>query len=191
MHVIKSSGQLTKMAIIDPKLAQGQPGQYVSMEDTQTKLAVAAALARLEGKEIRWYYKDLKTSGDEKVAMQVIVTEVPPGHVQPFHAHHVLHETTTVESGCVLAIDSDTLTEADKDEIRAQGTLLVAGDMVIEDPDVRHTIMNPDTGTYCIMITVQTPRIPMAEFPHDWVRQEAEAVKAHGAKIVQLQQKKG
>jgi quercetin dioxygenase-like cupin family protein len=189
MKVIKSNGQLTKLAIIDPRLAQGEPGQYVSMEDTQAKLAVAAALARLEGKEIRWYYKDLQTSADEKLAMQIIVTEVPPGHVQPFHAHHVLHEATTVESGCVLAIDSDTLTEVDKDEIRAQGTLLVAGDMVIEDPDVRHTIMNPDTGTYCIMITVQTPRIPMAEFPHDWVRNEAAAVKAHN--VVQLQQKRG
>lgn len=162
-------GQLMPIALIDPKKKFGESGQFNRIEGDTLTLAIEAGKARALGLEIRWYYKDLK-SGDEAIASQIIVTETPPGHIQPFHTHHTLHEFSVVHSGCLLLIESDTLTEEDEEALRAQGTLLHPGGMVIQEAGIRHTVMNPEIASYCVFSTVQTARVGIAEFPKDWHR---------------------
>ena len=167
MLVVPNASLLMKVAVIDPGLEYGQPGQYVSFEGSEALRK--ASLGQLDRKEVRYYYKNLATSSGEPIPSQLIITHIPPGHVQPFHTHESLHEHTIVAEGNIIAIDSETLLEKDVEEIRRLGTLLGVLDMVVEDPGVRHTIMNPNQCR-AVTYTIQTARIPLAEFPHDWVR---------------------
>lgn len=157
------------IAVIDPRKMFGEPGQYRKYTGTLEEMATVIAKARLEECELRYYFKDLKTSDGEVVPSQVIITEVPPRHIQPFHTHEKLHELTLVKSGSIIAIDSPDLTEKDAEKIESQGALLKEGEMVLEDPMVRHSIMNPNRH-YAMILTVQTARIPLEQFPADWQR---------------------
>lgn len=184
MKIINPRGELMKVAIIDPALRHGEPGQYVAIEETGAELLVAVARARFEEKEIRYYYKELDTEHGEKVMSQIIITEMPPGHVQPFHTHHTLHEIIYVQSGCVVAVETDDLSESDSDKIREQGTLMYPGAMMINEPGGRHTMMNPDVGSWAVTVCVQTARIPLDAFPADWVRDRPDSDAAR--KVIEL-----
>lgn len=174
MIIVPNKERLLKVALIDPKLAYGQPGQYVGREGTTADMLKFASEGDVDGKEVRYYYKNLATSAGEPVPSQLIITHIPPGHVQPFHTHYKLHEFTIVTEGSIVVVDHDTLVEHDVDGIKKFGMILRVGDVVIEDPGVRHTIMNPNSCR-AVIYTVQTARIPLAEFPHDWVRDQKPA----------------
>jgi len=158
-----------EVAIINPKKKIGEPGQYQSFKSGGTETAKAVAAAKMTGCEIRSYYKDLITLNGEVVPAKVIVTEIPPGHIQPFHTHDNVHEITVVDEGSIMAVDSNDLKEEDRAKLLEIGTVLEQGDMVIEDPNVRHTVLN-HTGHYATLTTVQVSRIKVEEFSADWKR---------------------
>ncbi len=163
------------LALINPKKAYGEEGQYLRLEGTPVNLLRRARSAKDGGFEIRLYYEGLVADGDEPIASKVIETWIPPGHVQPFHTHHTLHEMTIVLEGEIIAVDSDSMTEADlKASLVESGPYPhgeVIGDhqMIIEGPGARHTIVNA-TSAYAKLITVQTARMGLDEFPSDWHR---------------------
>lgn len=169
MQIVPNPDHLMQVAVIDPKLMYGQPGQYVSQKGDKVEMLRLAEEGVANGREVRLYYKNLTTSSGEKVASQLIITHIPPGHVQPFHTHHRLHEYTIVAVGEIIAVDSDWLTEVDVEGIKVAGQRMVVGDLVVEDPGQRHTLMNPGPG-FATTYTTQTARIRLEEFPHDWER---------------------
>ena len=170
MKIFPERGK-TKIAIINPAKKFGDAGQYITQEGSIKDMEMLAVEARRTKKEIRWYYRDLVTAADETVASQIIVTEIPPKHVQPFHTHHTLHEVTLVISGQIAAIDSKFLSENVRFETLKEnaGAILGPMQMVVEGPGTRHTIMNVGEE-YALLVTTQTARIPLEEFPHDWHR---------------------
>lgn len=163
------------IAVIDPSLAFGEPGQYEQFTESVEDVLVRANAAKAEGKEVRLYYKGLQADGDEPVASQVIETWIPPRHVQPFHTHHRVHEMTLVMEGEILAVDDDQLDESDLKFCLGSPQLLTLGKivgrhgMVVEGPGTRHTVVN-HTDAYAVLVTVQTARLDIAEFPADWHR---------------------
>ena len=167
MKVIRQFAQ--GIALIDPLKKVGEEGQYRRLPADYDGLEAVVTAARVAGLEIRHYYKNLATEAGEVVSSQLIITELPPGHVQPFHTHLKLHEMTIVHEGRIVNIESATLQETDLDDIREYGVWLNSGDLVIEEPGKRHTQMNPGT-VYAVTYTVQTARIPLEEFPADWNR---------------------
>lgn len=175
MVVVPDNGQLLKIAIIDPAKKYGEEGQYVTYEGSLEELEDVAEKARWTRKEVRWYYRDLRDDSDDPVASQVIVTEIPPGHIQPFHTHRTLHEVTIVMHGEIRAVDSDHLEEGSPArELFDAGRVIKERCMVVEGPGTRHTIYNTSQN-YATMVTIQTARIPLDEFPHDWERDKPKA----------------
>jgi len=160
---------LMGVAVIDPQKKVDEPGQYESYKGSEIDLAKIIVAAKITGCEIRWYYKDLITLFGEVVPAKVIVTEIPPGHIQPFHTHDNVHEITVVDEGSIMAVDSNDLKEEDRARLLEIGVILNQGDMVIEDPNVRHTVLN-HTRDYATMTTVQVARIPIEKFSADWNR---------------------
>ena len=163
------------IAVIDPKKVYGEEGQYTQYKGTLTELQKYADEAIAKLMEVRWYYKQLSTRDDEAIASQVIITMIPPGHVQPFHTHYMLHEMTLVEEGQIVAVDSETLTEKDSvSDLVAAGVHIKVNQMVIEGPGTRHTICN-NGSSYARLVTIQTARIGIEEFPQDWSRDKSPA----------------
>lgn len=168
--VIVPKGSLGGIAIIDPTKKQGETGQYVALKGSQAELAEAVAVARVLNKEIRYYFKDVASANGEKLPAKIVITEIPPGHVQPFHAHDTVHEVSTVDEGEIVAIESDTLEESEVNFIREQGTALREGDMMVADPGKKHTIANLSKA-YARFTTIQVARdIPYEQFSADWRR---------------------
>ena len=167
MLIIKKN--LLSIAVIDPLKKVGEPGQYVKYSGKETDFAKIILIARFAKKEIRYYYNDLITNGGEAIPAKVIITEVPPGHIQPFHTHDKVYELTVINEGKLTVIDSQALQENDIEEIMRQGESIEKGDMIIEDPGIRHTVMN-QTDTYVVMTTIQVARIPFEQFSADWKR---------------------
>lgn len=163
------------VAIIDPVKKFGEAEQYVSIKWGVEGLDEVITAAIQAKKEIRYYYKGLEAENNEAVASQVIVTEIPPHHVQPFHSHKTLHEMTIVEKGTILAVDHESMEESELQQLLSQGRVLnvgrlvSAGSMVIEGPGTRHTIVNP-TKEYGRLYTIQTARMSLDKFPADWHR---------------------
>jgi len=172
-------GNPGSIAIIDPRKKRGEEGQYVQHKGALHELYALAEQARREGKEIRWYYRDLQTEGEEggveRIASHFIITEVPPRHVQPFHTHYELHEITLVLKGQVVSVNSDTLSEDDLKATIADGRIWQLGEPIgrfqtlTEKPGTRHTVANPSSTEWAHIITVQTARKPIEEFSIDWV----------------------
>lgn len=189
MRVIRNG--LESIAVIDPRKKYREPGQYTGYDLTKNpKVNVVAviAAARATRMEIRYYYRQMATAGGESVPAKFIITEIPPGHVQPFHTHLDVHEFTRVDEGELVAIDSADLTEEDWALIVTQGEILNPGDIVVEDPGVRHTVMNRDPERYCVITTVQVGRVLQPEqFKPDWVREESQSKEAGEVPAVRAQ----
>lgn len=161
---------LLEVAIIDPEKKVGEDGQRLIFRSGNPELEKVVITAKIKGREIRYYYKDLTTMNGEVLPCKIVVTEIPGGHVQPFHSHEKIHECSIVNEGSIIVIDDDGLLEDDKDRIRQKGIVLNAGDMVIEDPNIRHTIMN-HTDVYARFTTTQVARGMLFEkFEGDWKR---------------------
>jgi quercetin dioxygenase-like cupin family protein len=153
------------VAIIDSKKKAGEEGQFVSIAKDNPDLLTIVMAARMDGKEIRWYYRNLVTYQGKKVPARMIITEIPSGHIQPWHTHESIHELSVVYEGQIVNVEApETM---DLDEIAKRGTILNKGDMVIEDPGVRHTIANPFPSR-AVFSTVQVANIPIDQFNIDW-----------------------
>ena len=151
--------------IIDPQKKKGEDGQCIKLEGNNPDLLALVMHARKNGMEIRWYYRKIVTSNGIQVPAKVIITEIPSGHIQPWHLHQSIHEISRVDEGRIWAIDApETM---DREEIAKRGTVLSEGDMVIEDPGVRHTIANLSDEP-AILTTVQVANIPFEQFNVDW-----------------------
>jgi quercetin dioxygenase-like cupin family protein len=164
-------GYPNKLAVIDPRKQFGEDGQYRSHAGiAYEEMCKIAASARALGMEIRWYYDQ----GSGTAAPKIIVTEIPAGHIQPFHHHEATLETTLVISGEIIAVESDSLTEQDcrrmtRDEMLKFGTRLGSQQMVVAEPDVRHTIVNK-TEREALLVTIQTATSPYSSYEADWHR---------------------
>jgi quercetin dioxygenase-like cupin family protein len=123
----------------------------------------AVEQARIEGKEIRWYYRNLVTSDGKEVPARVIVTEIPSGHIQPWHLHESIHELSLVEQGQIINVDEPET--QDRSEILKRGKFLGQGDMVVETPKVRHTIAN-FSEKFATFVTIQVANV--GPFKIDW-----------------------
>lgn len=157
------------IAVIDPKKRPGERGQYVKYAANDPDLAIILSSARSAGYEIRYYFSDVKTIAGEVIPLRIVVTEIPPGHVQPFHAHETVHEVSVVNEGTITEIESDVLEETDFAALKRAGTKLLAGDTVVEEPGKRHTIAN-FTGKYAKFTTTQSARMQREKFASDWKR---------------------
>lgn len=157
------------VAVIDPKKRHGEAGQYVKYAPDDPTLATVVSVARSAGCEVRYYFSDVKTIAGEEIPLKIIVTEIPPGHVQPFHTHETVHEVSVVDEGTITEIESDTLEEVDVVAIKKAGTKLSVGEMVVEEPGKRHTIAN-FTGEYAKFTTTQSARMQREKFAADWKR---------------------
>lgn len=178
------------IAFVDPRKAYGQPGQYKAyrgpqfhdLDDGQRMAMIAAAMAR--GDEVRLYYREINQSefpgliinsehSDVLFRPLLIVTYIPPGHVQPFHLHEKLIELTLVNKGKLIAISSDSLMEEDFHLLVAEGKMLSEGDVVVEPPGSRHTILNPESA-YTFITTIQIPvegyLADPGTYQNDWSR---------------------
>lgn len=151
------------IAVIDPSKKRGEDGQYTKYPQADDSIIEQA---RDNNCEIRWYYTELATGQGETVPLKVIITEIPAGHVQPFHTHENIHEFSVVLKGRITVIDSVDLVEEDKADIKDNGTVLNGGDAVVESPGVRHTVAN-FSDEPAVFITHQTIRTD-AEFEPDW-----------------------
>ena len=155
------------IAIIDPNKSFGEEGQYVSYgPDTDFESIVKEE--RVKGKEIRYYSKHIDTSDGEVLPIKLIITEIPPGHIQPFHTHEKIHEATTVIAGKIVAIDSERLETKNQEEIFSKGTSLEEDETIVEDPNIRHTVANFGEQ-YAVIYTIQAARIPFSNFESDWI----------------------
>jgi quercetin dioxygenase-like cupin family protein len=154
------------IAVIDPAKKRGEDGQYTKYMSSETDIATIIELARAKGCEIRWYYTELATGQGEAIPLKIIITEIPAGHVQPFHTHENIHEVSVVLKGQITVIDSEDLVEEDQADIKGNGTILNREDVVIESPGFRHTVAN-FSDQPATFITHQTIRTD-AEFVPDW-----------------------
>jgi quercetin dioxygenase-like cupin family protein len=155
------------IAIIDPHKKMGEKGQYNFFKEDQISEEIISQ-ARKDGLEIRYYNRNIKTVNGEMVPIKIIVTEIPPGHVQPFHTHQKIHEATTVIEGSITVIDSNEIKTEDKKRIENEGVVLNKWETVVEDPEIRHTVANL-SQKYATMYTIQSARIPFEEFKEDWI----------------------
>ncbi len=120
--------------------------------------------AQMSGKEIKYYYKNLTTPG-KVIPIRLIITEIPPGHIQPFRINEVV-EIDIVIRGIILIVDSPSLTENNKKKILKKGRLLKEGSSIIIEPKIRYTIMNPG-HRYAVVYSFQIPNFPSIFFPGD------------------------
>ena len=157
------------VAVIDPKKRAGEPGQYMKYVADDPDLALVLSAARSAGCEIRYYFSDVKTIAGEVIPLKIVVTEIPPGHVQPFHTHETGHEVSVVSEGTITEIESNVLGETDVATLKKVGTKLSAGDTVVEEPGKRHTVAN-FTRRYAKFTTTQSARMVREKFASDWKR---------------------
>ena len=157
-------------AVIDTAKKYGERGQYRLLPVPKKNLKTELARAKKNKFEVRYDY-DLIKAASRKLPFRFIITDIPPGHVQPFHQHRNLHEVTIVLDGRVSYIESDTLSEtaSHKNELKKKGAELVAGDIVVDDTIRRHTIAN-FSRAYARMITIQSAKKRGADLVHDWAR---------------------
>ena len=161
----------SKAAIIDTTKKYGEKGQYNLFSSSAKGLQNILANAKKKHLEIRHDYDLIKVMG-KKLPFRFIITDIPPGHVQPFHKHKALHELTIVLAGEIFYIESNKLSEetSTKSEIKKSGIKLTEGDLVIDDKIKRHTIAN-FSKTYARMITIQSAKKGGTNLITDWIHQ--------------------
>lgn len=77
---------------------------------------------------------------------KVVITDIPPGHIQNLHHHDVLYDVAYVLSGEVVAVGG----------VGAEATevVLSTGDLVEFEPSVPHTFRN-DSASMARMLTLK------------------------------------
>lgn len=114
--------------------------------------------------EFRKYY------GSSSDAFKIVITHVPPGHMQNEHSHKYLLDIVYVIEGTVRVYER-------ANDVISSATLR-AGDMVSFEPPFSHNMSNPGDvpATTLTMKIVGRKEIPegLAEdiFDHDWIRYE-------------------
>ena len=157
------------IAIIDPSKKLGDEGQYKRYRGDNQEIDTILSEARDAGHEIRCYVENIPSGDVGTVPLKYVITDVPPGHVQPFHRHSAVDEINLVEKGEAYFIESETIAEQDKDMIRKEGTLLRAGDVVVSTSGKRHTLANL-SDEYAHIIGTISARSSTTEFKPDWIR---------------------
>ncbi len=159
-----------KVAIINPKKEYGEKDQYRSFPASFKNLSGVLNLAKKNFFEIRHDYYDIKAD-KERLPYRVIITEIPPGHVQPFHLHKNLHEMTIVTEGEIFYIESESFSESEKNKLvfKKKGKKMKTGDLVVDDKGKRHTVAN-FSKKYAKMITIQSARKNVDIVSADWIR---------------------
>ncbi|MEK7515504.1 MAG: cupin domain-containing protein [Patescibacteria group bacterium] len=159
----------SKAAIIDTTKKYGDKGQYRLLSSSKKNLKTALKDAKKNQHEVRYDY-DMMKAGGKKLPFRFIITDIPPGHIQPFHSHKNLHELTIVLGGEILYIESDKLSESKsaRKEMKKIGVKLSVGDLVIDDKIKRHTVANY-SKSYARMITIQSAKKEGANLVTDWI----------------------
>ena len=159
----------SKVAVIDTAKKYGDKGQYRLLSSSRKGLKRELTKAKKSKFEVRYDY-DLMKAGGKKLPFRFIITDIPPGHIQPFHKHKNLHELTIVLEGDILYIESDKLSESQssRNKIKKTGMRLSVGDLVIDDKIKRHTVAN-FSKSYARMITIQSAKKKGANLIRDWV----------------------
>ncbi len=159
----------SKAAVIDTTKKYGEKGQYHLFSSSVKGLKNILVGAKKKRFEIRHDYDLIKVMG-KKLPFRFIITDIPPGHIQPFHKHKALHELTIVLEGEIFYIESDKFSEetSTKNEIKKSGIKLTEGDLVIDDKIKRHTIAN-FSKEYARMITIQSAKKSGTNLVTDWI----------------------
>ena len=159
-------GQEQDLMIIDPSRAVGEPGRcrmesYVG----QGQRDAALCLARAYNRELRRHFGPLTDSDTLPIPLRIAIEEIPPGHVQPFHANGAEYEVVIVLQGTVLAVESETLTEENPFAVFEQGILLHERDMLVEELGVRYTIANLYSDIYAVVLRIHAKptHLPLAD----------------------------
>ncbi len=157
------------VAIINPRKAVGENGQYHRYDGNHSGLDRILDHARASGFEIRRYVENIAARDGGIVPIKYVLTELPPMYVQPFHSHHNVDEINLIQFGEAFFIESDTLTEHDIDAIRQTGALLRGGDVVVSESGKRHTVANL-SKKYVHIIGTISAKESVTEFKPDWIR---------------------
>ena len=91
MEIIKE--KFLEISIVDP--VDGSRIKLNPDELTESEIVTKLHKEKSLKKEIRKYYLPNKN-------FELIVTEIPPGHIQSYHSHHILYEATLVLEGKIL-----------------------------------------------------------------------------------------
>lgn len=161
--------QVFAVAIIDPSKKIDEDGQYKRYRGDHPEIENILQSAQEAHHEIRRYIENLPSGADGVIPLKYVITDVPPGHVQPFHQHILVDEVNLIESGEVYFIESETLIESDVEAIRKEGVLLRAGDVVVSASGKRHTLANL-SDEYTHIIGTISAKSSTTEFKPDWVR---------------------
>lgn len=161
--------EVLEIAIIDPSKKLGDEGQYKRYRGDNPDIDSILRDARDAEHEIRCYVENIPSGDTGTVPLKYVITDVPPGHVQPFHRHSAVDEINLIEKGEAYFIESDTIEEDDKEMIRKEGTLLRAGDVVVSTSGKRHTLANL-SNEYAHIIGTISAKSSTTEFKPDWIR---------------------
>lgn len=159
--------EVLEVAIIDPKKAIGEEGQYVRYREDNPDLDKILESARTSGFEIRRYVENITAADGGVIPLKYVLTEVPPMHVQPFHRHDNVDEINLISGGEIYFIESESLTERNIGQLPKQGILLRSGDVVISERGKRHTVANL-SSEYAYLIGTISANGSVSEFKPDW-----------------------
>jgi uncharacterized cupin superfamily protein len=114
----------------------------------------------VENDEKRTYY--LFREKDPNYPLELIVTEVPPGHTQPYHAHSTIDEITVVLSGEITGLIKDPQTgKVTEHTVKA---------ISFYDPDKQHfhgITATTDGQTKIILEDAETGEITEHDLPYE------------------------
>lgn len=163
-----TSPGFVSFAIIDTSKKVHEDGQYKKFFVSETSdFHSVIESARQKNFEIRYHYMNVKNNEGGFVPFKMIVTEIPPGHIQPFHVHKNCYEITVVQHGEVSYIEDEFLGNEDVQDIKRISKILREGDMVFDDNSKRHTVAN-FSDVYVKVLTMQTPKPYTQDFAPDW-----------------------
>ncbi len=148
-----------KLAVLDHSKKEGEAGQYGAFgPEHADAFETIIDDARIKGWEIRWYWINITTKGNrERVPFKIIRTEIPPNTIQKLHHHETVHEVSVIEDGELWFYDHEGDEEFKFDNIIQNGYAVRAGEMVIEEPGIPHTVAN-FSGKRATFITYQVIR---------------------------------
>jgi len=112
-----------------------------------------------EDGEKRHYY--LFRERDPNYPLELIITEIPPGHTQPFHAHKTIDEITVVLYGEIVGITKKTKESPEQEHLIQTLSLY--------DPEIYdfHTITAAKDGTILLVLEDKnTGNIVGGELPY-------------------------